>query len=218
MEDIMKILVTGFDPFGGDKINPAYEAVKLIPGQVSGAQIVKAEVPTVFGKCGEVLRQLIDEHKPDAVLCVGQAGGRSVISVEKLAVNLDEARIPDNDNQQPSDQPIADGGPAAYFSTLPVKAIVKTAKEKGIPSAISYTAGTFVCNDIMYRLLHLIATEYPGIRGGFIHVPFVPEQVLDRPEGTPSMSAETIARGLECAIEAICKYEKDITGLAGATH
>lgn len=214
----MKILVTGFDPFGGDTINPAYEAVKLIPAQVSGAQIVKAEVPTVFGKCGDVLKQLIDEHKPDAVLCVGQAGGRSVISVEKLAVNLDEARIPDNDNQQPSDQPIADGGPAAYFSTLPVKAIVKTAKEKGIPSAISYTAGTFVCNDIMYRLLHLIATEYPGIRGGFIHVPFVPEQVLDRPEGTPSMSAETIARGLECAIEAICKYEKDITGLAGATH
>jgi len=214
----MKILVTGFDPFGGDKINPAYEAVKLIPAEVAGAEIIKEEVPTVFGKCGDVLENLVDKYKPDAVLCVGQAGGRSVMSIEKLAVNLAEARIPDNENQQPSDEAIVENGPPAYYSKLPVKAIVKTIKEQGIPSSISYTAGTYVCNYIMYRLLHLIDNKYPAMRGGFIHVPFVPAQVLDRPEGTPSMSAETIAKGLECAIEAICKYEIDIKGLAGETH
>ena len=189
----MKILVTGFDPFGGDKINPAYEAVKLIPAEVAGAEIIKEEVPTVFGKCGDVLENLVDKYKPDAVLCVGQAGGRSVMSIEKLAVNLAEARIPDNENQQPSDEAIVENGPPAYYSKLPVKAIVKTIKEQGIPSSISYTAGTYVCNYIMYRLLHLIDNKYPAMRGGFIHVPFVPAQVLDRPEGTPSMSAETIA-------------------------
>ena len=214
----MKILVTGFDPFGGDKINPAYEAVKLIPDTVAGAEIIKEEIPTVFGKCGDVLEKLVEKYKPDAVLCVGQAGGRSVISVEKLAVNLAEARIPDNEKQQPSDEAIVEGAPLAYFSKLPVKAIVKTVKEKGIPSSISYTAGTYVCNYIMYRLLHLIETKYPAMRGGFIHVPFVPSQVLDRPEGTPSMSAETISKGLECAIEAICNYKDDIKGLAGETH
>ena len=193
----MKILVTGFDPFGGDKINPAYEAVKLIPAKVAGAEIIKEEVPTVFGKCGDVLENLVEKYKPDAVLCVGQAGGRSVMSIEKLAVNLAEARIPDNEKQQPSDEAIVEGGPLAYFSKLPVKAIVKTIKEQGIPSSISYTAGTYVCNYIMYRLLHLIDSKYPTMRGGFIHVPFVSAQVLDRPEGTPSMSAETIAKGLE---------------------
>ena len=214
----MKILVTGFDPFGGDKINPAYEAVKLIPAKVAGAEIIKEEIPTVFGKCGDVLETLVEKYKPVAVLCVGQAGGRSVMSIEKLAVNLAEARIPDNEKQQPSDEAIVEGGPLAYFSKLPVKAIVKTIKEQGIPSGISYTAGTYVCNYIMYRLLHLIDSKYPAMRGGFIHVPFVPAQVLDRPEGTPSMTAETIAKGLECAIEAICKYDQDIIGLAGETH
>ena len=214
----MKILVTGFDPFGGDKINPAYEAVKLIPAKVAGAEIIKEEIPTVFGKCGDVLENLVEKYKPDVVLCVGQAGGRSVMSIEKLAVNLAEARIPDNEKQQPSDEAIVEGGPLAYYSKLPVKAIVKTIKEQGIPSSISYTAGTYVCNYIMYRLLHLIESKYPAMRGGFIHVPFVPAQVLDRPEGTPSMSAEMIAKGLECALEAICKYETDIKGLAGETH
>jgi len=214
----MKVLVTGFDPFGGDKINPAFEAVKLIPATVAGAEVVKEEVPTVFGKCGVVLEQCIEKHKPDIVICVGQAGGRSVMSIEKIAINLAEARIPDNDNQQPSDEPTVKDGPIAYFSRLPVKAIVKTIKENGIPSSISYTAGTYVCNDIMYRLLHLIETKYPTIKGGFIHVPFATSQVVDRPDGTPAMSAETIAKGLEYAIEATIKYEEDITGLAGQTH
>jgi len=214
----MKVLVTGFDPFGGDKINPAYEAVKLLPEKVEGAKIIKVELPTVFGKCADVLEKAIIKHKPDAVLCVGQAGGRSVISVEKVAINLAEARIPDNDKQQPSDQPTVKGGPAAYFSTLPVKAMVKNIKDNGIPSSISYTAGTFVCNDIMYRLLHMIDKKYPDMRGGFIHVPFETAQVTDRPDGTPSMSAATIAKGLECAIQAICKNKQDIKAKGGETH
>jgi len=214
----MKVLVTGFDPFGGDKINPAYEAVKLLPAQIEGAEIVKEELPTVYGKCGEVLEQAIQKHRPDAVLCVGQAGGRSVISVEKVAVNLAEARIPDNAKQQPSDQSTVEGGPAAYFSTLPVKAIVKNIKEHGIPASISYTAGTFVCNDIMYRLLHLIATKYPQLRGGFIHVPFDTNQVLDRPDGTPSMPFGTISKALECAVGAIVTSKQDVKGVAGETH
>jgi len=214
----MKVLVTGFDPFGGDKINPAYEAVKLVPDVVCKAEVVKEELPTVFGKCGLVLDQLIEKHKPDTVICVGQAGGRSVMSIEKVAVNLAEARIPDNENQQPSDESIIKGGPLAYFAKLPVKAIVKSIKGNGIPASVSYTAGTFVCNDIMYRLLHLIATKYPKLKGGFIHVPFATEQAVDRPDGTPAMSVETIAKALEYAIEATCKYDEDIQGLAGETH
>ena len=214
----MKVLVTGFDAFGGEMLNAAYEAVKLLPDVVADAQIVKEEVPTVYGKCGEVLERAIEKHRPDAVLCVGQAGGRSVISVEKVAVNIAEARIPDNDMQQPSDQSAVEGGPAAYFSNLPVKAMVESVKRHGIPSSISYTAGTFVCNDIMYRLLHLIEQKYPEMRGGFIHVPFETAQVTERPDGTPSMSAATIAKGLEYAIEAIVKTEHDIRGPAGQTH
>jgi pyroglutamyl-peptidase len=161
----VKILATGFDPFGGEKINPAYEAVKLLPREIAGAEIFTAEIPTVFGKCGDVLRRLIRERRPDAVLCVGQAGGRSVISVEKVAVNLMEARIPDNEKMQPSDEPVVPGGPAAYFSGLPVKAMVRAVREQGIPAGISYTAGTFVCNDVMYRLLHMAATEFADPAG-----------------------------------------------------
>lgn len=214
----MKILVTGFDPFGGDAINPAFQAVKLLPENIAGAEVAVAEIPTVFGKCGDVLRRLIKERRPDAVLCVGQAGGRSVISVEKVAVNLMEARIPDNEKMQPSDEPVVPGGPAAYFSGLPVKAMVRAVREQGIPAGISYTAGTFVCNDVMYRLLHMAATEFAGLRGGFVHVPFDTAQVVERPEGTPSMPIATIARALEFAVRAIVENTEDIKGHAGATH
>ena len=214
----MKVLVSGFDPFGGDEINPAFEAVKLIPEQVAGAEIIKVEIPTVFGKCAVVLKEAITRHQPDAVLCVGQAGGRSVISVEKVAINLGEARIADNEQQQPTDQALIEDGPTAYFATLPLKAMVKNIKEHGIPASISYTAGTFVCNDIMYHLLYMIEHEFPQMRGGFIHVPFDTMQVLDRPEGTPSMPVATIAKALEYALEAIVENENDVSGEAGTTH
>ncbi|MCL2392010.1 MAG: pyroglutamyl-peptidase I [Oscillospiraceae bacterium] len=214
----MKILISGFDPFGGEAINPAFEAVKLLPRKIGGADISIVEVPTVFRKCAEVLKAAIDEIKPDAVLCIGQAGGRSVISVEKVAINLQEARIADNEKNQPIGETIKEDGPAAYFATLPVKVMVNKIKEEKIPSSISYTAGTYVCNDIMYHLLYMIDKEYPNIRGGFIHVPFDTAQVLDKPDGTPSMPVATIAKALECAVKAIATHKEDIHEAAGTTH
>lgn len=211
----MKILITGFDPFGGDKINPAFEAVKRLPDQINGAEIIKMEIPTVFIKEGEVLRDCIQKHKPDVTICIGQAGGRSQITVEKVAINLMEARIADNEGQKPIGLPVCEDGENAYFSTLPVKTIVKKIKEQGIPASVSYTAGTFVCNDVMYRLLHMIRNEFPTMRGGFIHVPYLTEQVVNLPAGTPSMSVETITEALKCAVATAIDYENDIEESAG---
>jgi len=199
----MKILITGFDPFGGEKLNPAYEAVKLLPDTIATADIIKAELPTVFGKCAKILEGLIEKYQPNAVICVGQAGGRSGISIEKVAINFADAIIADNENQQLTDEPIIKDGATAYFSNLPIKSMVKNIKEHGIPANISYTAGTFVCNDIMYRLLHMIEHKYPKMLGGFIHVPFDTAQTATKADGTPSMPIATIAKGLEYAIEAI---------------
>lgn len=214
----MKVLVTGFDPFGGDKVNPAYEAVKKMPAEIAGAEIIKLEVPTVFGKSSQVVREAIKEHQPEIVICVGQAGGRSAVSFERVAINLAEARIPDNEGNQPFDTALEEDGPAAYFTTLPIKAMTKNVQDHGLPAYISYTAGTFVCNDIMYRLLHVLHTEFPTIRGGFIHVPFSPDQVIERPVGTASMSLSDIADSLTYAVEAAIENEQDISGNAGTTH
>lgn len=214
----MKILITGFDPFGGAVINPAYEAVKLLPDTIKGAEIIKIEIPTVFEKDGEVLEKAVAEHKPDVVICVGQAGGRSGMTVEKVAINLMEARIPDNDGKQPMNTPIHEDGETAYFAKLPIKAMVQSMQEKNIPARVSYTAGTFVCNDIMYRLLYMIEKEYPQMRGGFIHVPYLPEQVVALPDGTPSMSAQMIADALECGVEAVIDNQEDVDVLMGETH
>lgn len=214
----MKVLITGFDPFGGADINPAYEAVKLLPDSIDGAEIIKMEIPTVFKKEGEILEKGILEHRPDIVICVGQAGGRSSITVEKTAINLTEARIPDNEGKQPLDSPVCEDGENAYFAKLPVKAMVHEIRSHGIPAKISYTAGTFVCNDVMYRLLYMIDKKYPGMKGGFIHVPYLPEQVIDLPEGTPSMSAQMIADALLYAAEAAMKYDEDIRVVTGETH
>lgn len=200
----MKVLVTGFDPFGGASVNPAYEAVRLLPDEISGNRIVKKEIPTVFGKDEIVLREVIREESPDVVICVGQAGGRSGMTVEKVAVNLMEARIPDNEGNQPLDTPVKEDGDTAYFAKLPVKKMVQAMKDHQIPARVSYTAGTFVCNDIMYRLLYMIDRVYPDMLGGFVHVPYCPEQVLDLPDGTPSMSVEMISSALSYAIEAVC--------------
>lgn len=206
----MKVLITGFDPFGGESINPAYEAVKLLPDTVAGAQVIKLEIPTIFNKAGEAVEEGIKEHNPDVVICVGQAGGRSSITIEKVAINLQEARIPDNSGEQPLDLPIKTDGENAYFTNLPCKAVVKEIREAGIPAHISYTAGTFVCNDVMYNLLYMIDKKYNHIRGGFIHVPYVMSQVVEKPMGTCAMSTETIAKGLELAIKAIVENKQDI--------
>ena len=170
-----KLLITGFDPFGGEPVNPAYEAVRLLPDVVAGIKLCKLEVPTEFVRSGAVLRDALAAERPDAVLCVGQAGGRAAITPERVAINLMDARIPDNAGFQPVDQPVVPGGPDAYFATLPVRRMAETIEKAGIPAQISNTAGTYVCNCLLYTLLHTAAVEYPGMPGGFIHVPYALE-------------------------------------------
>ncbi|MFQ9707038.1 MAG: pyroglutamyl-peptidase I [Limosilactobacillus pontis] len=198
----MKILVTGFDPFGTDKINPAIEAVKRLPDTVKGAQIIKVQIPTIFGKAATVTKAAIEKYHPDYVINIGQAGGRFALTPERVAINLDDGRIKDNAGYQPIDQPIQANGDTAYFTQLPVKAIVKAIRQAGLPAAVSNSAGTFVCNHIMYQVQYMRATEFPNIKAGFIHIPFLPDQIIHRPD-TPSLSLEDDVRGLTAALEAI---------------
>ncbi|MCI3027949.1 MAG: pyroglutamyl-peptidase I [Desemzia incerta] len=215
----MKILVTGFDPFGGEKINPALEAVKGLADTIKGAEIKKLEIPTVFNKSAEVVQKAIEEFQPDYVLNIGQAGGRYEISPERVAINVDDARIADNEGNQPIDAPIKEDGDAAYFTQLPVKAMVTAIKNAGIPGAVSNTAGTFVCNHIMYQVQYMIHTNFPKIKGGFIHVPYIPEQVVNKP-GQPAMSLSDMTKGLTAAIEAVVEFDgkEDLKQVGGAIH
>lgn len=213
----MKILVTGFDPFGGDKINPAIESVKLLPDEIAGAQIIKLEIPTICHQSLKVIDEAIAKYDPDVVLSIGQAGGRTAITVERIGINIDDCRIPDNAGQQIIDEPVFEDGPAAYFSNLPIKAMVARICEKNIPAAVSNTAGTFVCNHVLYGVRHIIETKYPGKRSGFIHIPFLPEQVIER-ANTASMSLSTIVEGLCAAIEAIVDTKEDLKVTGGAIH
>lgn len=198
----MKILVSGFDPFGGEKINPAIESVKLLPDEIKGVKIIKLEIPTVRFKSLKKLEEVIEKEKPDVVLNIGQAGGRSDITVERIGINIDDFRIKDNEGNDPVDEKIVNDGPDAYFVRIPVKAMVKKMKENNIPASISNTAGTFVCNHVCYGMAHLAGTKYPNMKTGFIHIPFLPNQVLDK-RNMPSMSLELIVKGLKVAIEAI---------------
>ena len=214
----MKVLVTGLIRLGEKKLIQLTKAVKLLPDTIAGAEIIKIEIPTVFTRSAEVLEEAIQKYRPDVVLDVGQAGGRSCMTVEKVAINLKEARIPDNDGEQPFDEPIREDGETAYFSTLPVKAMVENMRAHGIPAHISYTAGTYVCNCIMYNALYLAAKKYLGVRAGFIHVPFENGQVVDKANGTPFMSLEMIAKGLEYGIEAAVTTTDDVQKAMGETH
>jgi len=214
----MKILVTAFDPFGGESINPALEAVKLMKDKIAGAEIVKLEIPTVFGKSIEITVEAIRKENPDAVLCVGQAGGRFEVTPERVAINVDDARIPDNEGNQPIDEPVYEDGEPAYFATLPVKAMVEAIRSVGLPSSLSNSAGTFVCNHIMYGVLHEVSKMDKNIRVGFVHVPFTPEQVVGRPSPAPSMAIADITRALEAAVTAIVKHDKDIVSVGGKTE
>lgn len=202
----MKILITGFDPFGGETVNPAYEAVKLLPERIAGAEIVKLEIPTEFEKSMEILERAVRQELPDAVISVGQAGGRAEITPERIGINLADARICDNAGSKPQEEPLAADGSAAYFSTLPLKEIVKNVQDSGIPCRISNSAGTYVCNSVMYRTLRLAETSQLGFRAGFIHVPYATEQTVTKPAGTPGMALADIARGLCAAVEAVVKY------------
>ena len=170
----MKILVTGFDPFGGEPINPAIESVKRLPDNIAGAEIIKLEIPTVRKKSLEKIEEAINKHNPDVILSIGQAGGRFDISIERVGINLDDFRIPDNEGNQIIDEPIFPDGENSYFVKLPVKAMVQNVQKNNIPASVSYTAGTFVCNHVLYGVLYLIEKKYNGKKSGFIHIPFLP--------------------------------------------
>jgi pyroglutamyl-peptidase len=210
------VLLTGFEPFNKATINPAWEAVRALEGwSGDGFRVEVRQLPCVFGVANEVLRQAVDQVRPDLVIAVGQAGGRAELSVERVAINVDDASILDNAGKQPIDAAIVADGPAAYFATLPIKAIVRTMRERGLVAGVSQTAGTFVCNHVFFGLMH--HTAGMPLRAGFIHVPFLPEQVAERP-GVPSMALEDIVAGLRTAVEVALAVERDVIDVGGATH
>lgn len=224
-----KALVTGFEPFGGERMNPAWEAVRRLPDTIDGTELLKLEVPVTFAGAPAAVQDAIERYQPDVVLCVGQAGGRAVVTPEFVGINYADARIPDNAGAQPRAQRIDPGGPDAYFSTLPVAHMAEAMRAAGVPAEVSYSAGTYVCNTLLYATLGYIAKsgrsptgksgEEPveksgagekassSIRAGFVHVPYAPEQVADRGGHEPSMSIETMARGLEAGLGAILQRE-----------
>ena len=190
-----KLLITGFDPFGGENINPSWEAVKALPDSIGDWQITKMEIPTVFDTAAAQVIATAEDARPDAILCIGQAGGRAAVTPEVIAINLQEARITDNAGNQPVNIPVAEGGPAAYFATVPVREMVQAIQSRSIPAALSYSAGAFVCNDVLYHLLHHF--DGTNTRVGFIHVPYLPQQAK---ENQPSLPQEKIVEALQLAI------------------
>lgn len=205
----MKILVTAFDPFGSDEINPALEALKLVDPNCTTAELIKLEIPTKFKESLEVINKVMIEEKPDAVLAIGQAGGRTALTPERVAINIQDASIKDNAGFMPTDVPVIKDGPAAYFSTLPIKEIVSNLREAGLPATVSDSAGTFVCNNIMYGILDHQSEYQNDAIGGFLHVPFIPSQVAtaDR-SGQASMSLQEIVKGVEISIQSIEQFLK----------
>ena len=190
-----KLLITGFDPFGGESINPSWEAVRLLPKTIGEYELHKLQIPTVFGLADETVLSKAQEIQPDVIICVGQAGGRAAVTPERIGINVRDARIADNAGASPKDVAIVSDGPDGYFSTLPIKAMINAINEAGLPGAVSNTAGTFVCNDVLYSLLH----HYRGtaVRCGFIHVPYLPQQ------GTPNLPLEDTAKALAAAISVL---------------
>jgi pyroglutamyl-peptidase len=214
-----QILLTGFEPFNRETINPAWEVVRLFEGRlIAGTHAVRiAKLPCEFGNANAVLGALLDQHPAQIVVCVGQAGGRADISLERIAINIDDARIPDNVGAQPIDQSIVAGGPAAYFSSLPVKAIVKKLRDASIPASVSQTAGTYVCNHVFYGLMHYANTHPKILRAGFVHIPYLPSQACAHP-GAPSMALSQMENALHLLLETCISQEEDLKFGAGATH
>ncbi|MFZ6819505.1 pyroglutamyl-peptidase I [Undibacterium sp. Ji22W] len=210
------ILLTGFAPFNQETINPSWEVVRRFDDQkIQASHTVKvAELACEFGTSITQLQQLLELHQPEFVICVGQAGGRPDLSIERVAINVDDARIPDNGGAQPIDQAIVEDGPAAYFSSLPIKAIVQALRTQGIPASVSQTAGTYVCNHIFYGLMHY-ADTHPGIkRAGFVHIPYLPDQACHHP-GSASMSLETLESAFRLLLETCLLQNQDIRLSAG---
>lgn len=212
-----KVLLTGFEPFAGEPINPSAEIVAALGGRtIEGHEIVGAILPCVFGAAIASLRAEIARHEPAVVVCTGQAGGRPCVTVERVAINVDDARIPDNQGQQPIDAAIVDAGPPAYFASLPLKSTVRALALAGIPADVSQTAGTFVCNHVFYGLMHALAGT--SVRGGFVHVPFLPEQAKRAGPGAPSMPLAVMVRAIEIVIATSLTETRDAKVSYGATH
>jgi len=197
----MKLLITGFEPFNGQTINPSREvAAALAERGIAGAELRTLVLPVDAERAPELLLEAMDAWRPDAALCLGEAGGRASISIERVAVNLLDFRIPDNAGHQPVDVPAVEGAPDAYFSTLPTRAMFQAVRDAGVPAELSMTAGTYLCNLASFRLLHYAATKDLGCRAGFVHLPFLPEQAAREQRAVPSMALETMLLGLEAAL------------------
>lgn len=215
MPTTRSVLLTGFQPFGGEQINPSWQAVSALQdARIAGHRVVARELPVIFGDSLKTLRAALREVKPSMVICVGQAGGRAQLSLERVAINVDDARIPDNRGRQPVDLPVVDDGPAAYFSTLPIKAMLRALRGAGIPAEISQTAGTYVCNHVFYGLMHALRARR-GVRAGFIHIPYSPAQAALHP-GAPCLAIETATAALRLAVQVALKTPSDIRMAAGA--
>ena len=213
------ILVSGFEPFNQDTVNPAWEVARALDGEtIAGAVVQAVQLPCVFGDAMQALDAALLAHQPVLVISLGLAGGRSDITPERVAINIDDARIPDNAGKQPVDTPVVDKAPAAYFSTLPIKAMVRNLRAAGVPASVSNTAGTFVCNHIFYALMHRLERRAaPGVRGGFIHLPALPQQAAKYP-GMPSMALETQISAIREAIRTAMTVHTDLRENAGQLH
>jgi pyroglutamyl-peptidase len=211
------VLLTGFQPFGGEQVNPSWQAVSTLQAaRIAGHRVVARELPVAFGASLKALRAALRDTQPALVICVGQAGGRAQLSLERVAINVDDARIPDNLDQQPIDVPVIADGPAAYFSTLPIKAMREALNATGFPTEVSQTAGTYVCNHVFYGLMHALRRKR-AVRAGFIHIPYSPAQASRHP-GAPSLAMETITEALRLAVQVALKTRTDARLAAGAEH
>ena len=209
------VLVTGFDPFAGEPTNPSWEICRMLPGTIAGLRVETLRVPCEFGRAIEVVSRAIERHRPSLVVSIGQAGGRSHLSVERVAINVDDARLPDNGGARPVDAPIAADGPPAYFATLPIKAMTVAMRKAGVPTEVSNSAGTYVCNHLMYGVLHFLAESGIEARAGFIHVPYAESQVIDK-AGIAGMALATMAKGVEAGIAAAATHASDLRVSEGA--
>jgi pyroglutamyl-peptidase len=202
------VLVTGFDAFCGESVNPSWQVCEALPRDIAGLRVHTCRIPCEFDRAIEVATKAIDQHKPAIVICLGQAGGRAHLSVERVAINIDDARVEDNARKRPIDEPIARDGPPAYFATLPIKSMVEGMRAAGVPAEVSNSAGTYVCNHLMYGVLHFLR-DRAGVRAGFIHVPYSEEQVLDKP-AIAAMAVTSMVKGVEAAIVAAHRHASDL--------
>lgn len=191
-----KMLITGFEPFGGESINPSWEAVARLPDEIGNWSLTKVRIPVEFGVAADTVMQVAEKIVPDAIVCVGQAGGRDAVTPELVGINLRHSSVPDNGGYQPTDEPVVAGGADAYFSTLPVRKMAEATVAVGVPSSVSYSAGSYVCNDLLYTLLHRYRES--DTRVGFVHIPYATEQGK-----TPAMDLSTLVKGLSAAIAAM---------------